>query len=394
VVECPKRHILILHHNIIRWWLIWLHRVSMLCQLHVMVLKTMQNCRNHWCHEVQTAHQAVQDSASCHSGVLMDITYVVTSPTGPRFRNDVGGIQFWPSRTTRAPAWHCSFSTQNFCVITTWSAVIRFGPVLDTLGVVTNTERFHESWNLCCISVGSSSPISVYKCNISTVSAKYFVSHHFRRRTWLGRGHNSMVFCGGGELGRALSIFSCSRRSVCLDASSWSWLGYSEGSLKSNGRNLSLSLDKLAELTHFLSVYSSYQCPESSLRFSVSPYDIDQPASCHLWTLHSPEAPHEVYRATRVLSFAWLSSVHCRSMRGAFTFSIQTNGITLACVDSNHLLIIQGFAICIIRCSASCVTPLSSVQIAVIKLFTAEHHPSAPCSSITVLSSESFGAPE
>ena len=78
------------------------------------------------------------------------------------FNSHVGGTLVCPSLITRANAFRCSFNTQNFWVITTWFAAVRLRPVPPTLRVVTNTERFGESWNLSCISVGSWLPISTY----------------------------------------------------------------------------------------------------------------------------------------------------------------------------------------------------------------------------------------
>jgi len=106
----------------------------------------------------------------------------------------VCGTRFYPSRTTLANACSCSFITQNCWVITALFAAVRFRPVPPSLGVVTNTEGFREFWNLSCISVHSSLPISVYTWNISIWSAKYFVSHHFTWRTWPGRGQNCNAF--------------------------------------------------------------------------------------------------------------------------------------------------------------------------------------------------------
>jgi len=108
-------------------------------------------------------------------------------PPGSVFSNQVRGSRVCPSRTSCANACCCSFNTQNVWVITAWFAAVRFGPVPPTLGVVTNTEGFRESWNLSCISVCSSLPISAYMWNISTLSGKKFVSHHVKYRTWPGR---------------------------------------------------------------------------------------------------------------------------------------------------------------------------------------------------------------
>jgi len=256
-----------------------------------------------------------------------------------------------------------------------------------------NTEGFRESWNLSCISVRSSLPISAYMWNISACSAKNLVSHHFKWRTWPGRGQDSAAFCGGAP-GSALSSLACSGRSASLDLSSWLGSGYSAGSLTSIGPNVSLSHPKIEQSTHVLSGHSSYDCPETSLRSSVSPNTNEKHANCNLWTLHAPGAPRKVYLSTRVFSCAWLSSFHSRSMRCAYSFGIQKSGFSLDSSESDHVVIVQGFAIYVIRCAASCWTSSSSVLIGCIKLFTVEYNASAPGFAITVSSSGSSGAPE
>ena len=134
-------------------------------------------------------------------------------------------------------------------------------------------------------------------------------------------------------------------------------------------------------------------CPETSLQSLVSPNTNENHARRHLWTLHAPEAPREVYFSTRVFSCACSSSVHLRSIRCALSFGIRMSGFPLASFDSDDCLIIHGSAIWIIQCAASCWASLSLVQIACIKLFTAEYNASAPCFSYTVSSSEASGAP-
>jgi len=240
------------------------------------------------------------------------------SSPGPVFSNHVCGTRFCPSRTTCANACHCSFNTQHFWVITAWFAAVRFRPVQPTLGVVMNTEGSRESWNLSCISVCSSLPISAYMWNISTWSAKNFVIHHFKWQTWSGRGQHSTAFCGGGAQGGELSCL-CSGNSVSLDASSWSASGYTAGSLTRIGNDVSLSHLKIGGSTQVSSGHSSCHCPESSLRSSVTPNTAEKHASRQLWTLHAREAPREVYLCTTIFRCACTSSVHSRSMRCAFS---------------------------------------------------------------------------
>jgi len=133
-----------------------------------------------------------------------------------------------------------------------------------------------------------------------------------------------------------------------------------------------------------LRCHSGLWCPNSN----------ENQASHHLWTLHTPEAPCEVNLSTRVFSLACSSSVHSRSTRCAFSFGIRTSGFPFASFDSDHLLIVQGFAIWIIWCAASGWAFWSSVRLACIKLFTAESSASVPCFSMKVSSSGSSGAPE
>jgi len=256
-----------------------------------------------------------------------------------------------------------------------------------------NTEGFPESWNFSCISVRSSLPISANMWNISTWSAKYLISHHFKWRNWPGTGQNSTTIGGRGALGSAFSFLSLGR-SVSLDASSSSGLGCSAGSLTSIGRNVSLSRGKIAELTQVWSGHSLYHRPHKSLQSSVCPNIHAKHASGHPWTLLALEAPREVYLSTGVFRSACSSSVHLRSMRCAFSFGIRTSEFPLASFDSNHCSIVKGFAICFIQHIASGWASSSSVRIAFINLFTVEYNASAPCFSITVSSSGSSGAPE
>jgi len=267
-------------------------------------------------------------------------------------------------------------------------------PVPPTLGVVINTEGFRESWNLSCLSVSSSLPISAYMWNISTLSTKNFVRHHLKWRTSLGRGQNWTAFGGGCAAGSAFSFLSFSRRSTSLDSSSWSGLEYSAGTIASITRNVSFSHWKMGESTQVLSGHTSYHCQKMSLQFAWSPSTNEKHSSHHLWTLLAPEAPHEVYLSTRVYSSAFSSSVYSRSMRCEFSFGIWTSGFPLASFDSDHLLIIQGFPICIIWCAPSCWASLFLIRIPCIKLFTAKYNASALCFSITVSSSGSSGVSE
>jgi len=126
----------------------------------------------------------------------------------------------------------------------------------------------------------------------------------------------------------------------------------------------------------------------------VSPNTNEKHTRRYLWTLHTPELPREVYLSTRIFSLACSSSFNLRSTRCAFPFAIQTSGFPLLSFNSDHLLIIQGLAIWIIRCAASCWASSSLVRMACIKLLTAEYSALAPCISITVSSSWSSRAPE
>jgi len=230
--------------------------------------------------------------------------------------------------------------------------------------------------------------------NISTWSAKYLVSHHFKCQTWPGRGPNSTTFCGGGALERAFLCLLYSGRSASHNWSSSSSSGYSAGLLTSIGTNVSLSHREIGELCQVSSALSSYYCLETLLLSFVSPNTNKKHASCHRWTLHGPEEPRELYLSTRAFSFDCWSSVHSRSTRCAFSFGIRTSGFPLGSFDSDHLLIVQGFAIIIIQCAACCWASLTSVRIACIKLFNAEYNAPALCCSITVSSSGSSDAPE
>jgi len=93
-----------------------------------------------------------------------------------------------PSQITPANAYHCSFNTANFWVPMAWFGAVRFRPLPPTLGVVINSEGFHEFWKVIRISVHSSLPISAYMWNIPTWCTQYLVNPHFKWWTWRGRG--------------------------------------------------------------------------------------------------------------------------------------------------------------------------------------------------------------
>jgi len=263
-----------------------------------------------------------------------------------------------------------------------------------TKGVVTNTEGLRDSWNLICISVLSLLPISAYTWNISTWSANYFVIHHFKWRTSPGKGQNSTAFWGEGALGRVFSCLLCSVRSTTHNPSSSLHLEYSAALFTTTGRNASLTYRKISESTEVSSGYSCYHWAVMLLRSTISPNTNEKHASRHRWTIHAPEAPHEVCLSTKAFTSSGMFSVHSRSMRYAFSFGIHSSDFLLVGFDSNHLLIVQSFALYIIQCAASSWAALHSVQIACIKLFTAEYNASAPCFSITVSSSGSSGSPD
>jgi len=198
---------------------------------------------------------------------------------------------------------------------------------------------------------------------------------------------------GGGAQGMALLESSGSCRSASFDASSSSRSGYSAGALTTVGRDMSLSHWNIGKSTQVSSGNASYHCPDTSFRSSVSPNTKEEHASHDICTLHTPEGPCEVFLCTRVFSSACSSLVHSTSNRCAFSFGIQTGGFPFASFDSDHLPILQGFAIWIIHCAASHSESCSPVLIAYIRLFIAEYCASAPCSSITVSSSGTSGAP-
>jgi len=245
---------------------------------------------------------------------------------GPLCSDHDGWPQFCASQTTRVNACHCSLNPQNLWVITAWSAVVWFRPLPPTLGLVINTEGFCESWKLSCISVCSWLPISEYIWNMSTWSAKYFVSQHCMWRTMPGQGRNSTDFGGVDALRSKLWFLSCAARSTTRDVSSWSGSGYSACWWRSTGRNVYLTHGNVKESTQIPLGYSMYHRPDRLLRLSVSPYANEINASLHLWILHAPEPPGEVCLSTRVFSFGCCYWLHLRTMRWAFNFSIRTSG--------------------------------------------------------------------
>jgi len=124
------------------------------------------------------------------------------------------------------------------------------------------------------------------------------------------------------------------------------------------------------------------------------PHTNGKQVSGNHWTLHAPEAPHEVYLTTRVFSFACSFPIPSRWRRCELLFGIRTCGIPLPSFHSVHLLFMKALAIGIILCSTSSWASSSSVPIACIQLFTAESNSWAPCLYITVSSSGLSGTPE
>jgi len=185
-------------------------------------------------------------------------------------------------------------------------AAVRFRSVTPTLCVVSNAEGFRKSWNLSYISKCSSLLISAYMWNVSTWSKKYFYSHHLKLSMSPRRGQSSTACSGGSPLGSSFWLLSCSGRNTTLDLSSSLGSGYSACLLTRIGRNRndSLSCQKIGESTQQLSGHSLYHCPEMSFQSWVSPNTHTQYASRHVWSVHAPGAPWEVYLSTRV--FTWL----------------------------------------------------------------------------------------
>jgi len=110
-----------------------------------------------------------------------------------------------------------------------------------------------------------------------------------------------MAFCEGGAQVKAGELLRGLCRSTSFDASSLSSSGYSAAALTSIGRYVSLSHRKIGESTRVSSGHSVYHCPEMSFRSSVSPNTNEKHPSRHLWTLHTPEAPCEMYLSTKSL---------------------------------------------------------------------------------------------
>jgi len=207
-------------------------------------------------------------------------------------------------------------------------------------------------------------------------------------------GRHCIALCGGGALGSALSFFSCSGRSTSLDASSGLGSGYSAGSLANIVRYISLSHQNIGESTQVSSCYSLHHYSEMSLQSSVFPNTKEIHASYHLWTLHDAKAPCQVYLTARDIIFGLASSRHMGSIKWTFPFGIGMSGLALAGFDCNCLFNIRAFGGCIIQCATTCSASLSAVWIACITLFSVEYNVSAPCFSITELSSGSSGTPE
>jgi len=174
------------------------------------------------------------------------LTQLSYSP-GVIFSNGECGTLYYPSWATHGNAWHSVWNTQNFCAMTVGFAAVRFMSVPSSLGVVTNTEGFCQSWNLSCISACSLLPISTSMWNIPTWSAEYLVSQYFKWCTLPGTGQKSTTFCAGVALGSAHLLLSCSYRTILHDALSWLGSGHLAGSWTYICRNLSVSKWKIVE---------------------------------------------------------------------------------------------------------------------------------------------------
>jgi len=279
----------------------------------------------------------------------------------------------------RQKAYCCLFNTDNFCSITEWYAVVRFRPVPSTLGVVTNTEGLHESSNLRCISLRSSFPIAAYIWKISTSSATYYVIHHFKWRTSPRRGENCTALCGGGALGRAFLSLSCSG-GECL--SEWVVFVKFWDTLQVHSEALAeISISAIGKLAN----PPKYQVP--ILRIIVQKCQRDQ--------LCLPTLTKNMHAAIDKPSMLPMHQVKCISPPGPacllacshFTqnqWGVHSTLVSALVVfrsvsfDCDHLLIVQGFPIWIIRCAACRWAASSSDQIECIKYFTANamhlHH--------------------
>jgi len=198
------------------------------------------------------------------------------SQTRQNLQVDRYGSGFGPPRRCGLGFWRVLEAHRTVFTVRTQTAGGQPGPVANTISELL------------------SMPISANMWSISTRSAKYLVSLHFKWRTWPGWGLNSTTLCGGGALGRACSSLFCSGRSASLDELSLPGSGYNAGSLTGIDRNVSVSHRKIRESTQVSSGDCLFDCLEVSLWSSVSPITNDNQASCHRTTLHAPDAPYEV----------------------------------------------------------------------------------------------------
>jgi hypothetical protein len=200
--------------------------------------------------------------------------------------------------------------------------------------------RVGESWNLRCISVCSSLPISTYMLKISKLSAKNLVSHHSKWLMWPGWGQNHTAIWEGGARYRVHLLLLCLCKIAAFDASSSLRLGYSTCSLTSICRHVPLSHRQIVQSTQILSGHLLHHCHETSFQSSVSPNTNEKHASHYLCTLYAPDAPSKVYLSTRVINVACSSSVDWRSTSCGFLFGIRTSDFSLTSFDSDHLVIV------------------------------------------------------
>jgi hypothetical protein len=110
--------------------------------------------------------------------------------------------------------------------------------------------------------------------------------------------------------------------------------------LTSIARNVSLKLGKVGESREVWSGNSWHQGPEVLFRSSVCTNINVKDASCHLYTLHTPEVPCEGDLSSTVGSIACSFSAHSRSRRCAFSFDIGTIASPVCSLDCDNFLIV------------------------------------------------------
>jgi len=162
--------------------------------------------------------------------------------------------------------------------------------------------------------------------NISTGSAKYLSSHHFKCQSWPEKGKKSSACCEGGAPRTQCSYVSGLERITSLEVSSSSGSEYSVWSLIRTGWNGSLCCRKIGQGTKVLSGHSQYNHPEMLSQQWLSPKSYEQHDSYQVRTSHAPKAWCNMYHSIHIVHLVGSFSVDLWLTWCSFRFRMSING--------------------------------------------------------------------